>query len=339
MGRSPTEVAPADGRGPGRATAGTAFEGHAFGIDLRADFEVAGLPPCPPLEVDGNHTRLQLTGQDELESTWSGLSPERLIEWSDERGPQGGLDHDREAGYRLAVKRYGTFVVSADGRLVRCATPAQRPSAAQTARWQECLLGQVLPLAAVLRGVEVLHASAVSIHDRAAIFVGASTAGKTSLAANLVARGARLVTDDVLGLRIAGSGLRCFPGAGLVSLRDAEASSMGDRWRRLGQISARGDDSTKLVVDRENRALALSGLYFLDRERRDKTRIEPLETSDPSLLLGSSFNFVVRDRARLVNQLDVCAALSALPQSRILIGGDKDAGALAEVVLDHLERP
>ena len=62
------------------------------------------------------------------------------------------------------------------------------------------MLAQVLPLAAVLRGTHVLHASAVALAGRAVAFMGRSGVGKTTLAGRIVAHGARLMTDDVLAV-------------------------------------------------------------------------------------------------------------------------------------------
>jgi ABC-type multidrug transport system ATPase subunit len=53
------------------------------------------------------------------------------------------------------------------------------------------VLAQVLPLAAVLRGIDVLHASAVALAAGPIAFLGGSGAGKTTLASRIVARGAR----------------------------------------------------------------------------------------------------------------------------------------------------
>lgn len=330
MTRSLTEASPGTELPGGR---GASFSGHAFGMNIRAGFQVAGLPSCEPLEGGGRHTSLQLETEAIVEAEWEGRSPERIREWHDGSKVEGGLDLDPELGYRMTVEGYGAFTVSADGCNVRCAPPSDGSRA-----WEECLIGQVLPLAAVLRGVEVLHASAVSLGDRGVAFVGASTAGKTSLAVNLVARGARLVTDDVLGLAMEDGRLRCFPGAGVVSLRHAEATAMGERWRSLGEVSVHGPEAVRVALDRDDRPLPLAALYFLERGVSDATRIEPIEGGDPCLLLASSFNFSVRDRGRLINQLETCAALSAqVPQFRLSIGADTSAGALSEQLLRNLD--
>jgi hypothetical protein len=85
------------------------------------------------------------------------------------------------------------------------------------------LAGQVVALLLTLAGECVLHASAVRIGDSAVAFVGASGMGKSTLAGVLCARGARLVTDDVLRVVCDERGVRCAPGTGELRLRPGSA--------------------------------------------------------------------------------------------------------------------
>jgi hypothetical protein len=64
------------------------------------------------------------------------------------------------------------------------------------------LLGPVMALLLHLRGMLVLHASAIDVGGRAAVFLGAKTAGKSTTAGAFVAAGHRLLADDVLAVDI-----------------------------------------------------------------------------------------------------------------------------------------
>jgi hypothetical protein len=64
------------------------------------------------------------------------------------------------------------------------------------------LLGPVMALLLYLRGHFVLHASAMAIGGRGAVFVGDRTAGKSTTAAALVAAGHRLLADDVVAIDV-----------------------------------------------------------------------------------------------------------------------------------------
>lgn len=60
------------------------------------------------------------------------------------------------------------------------------------------LLGVAFSLWLELRGVPALHASAVAVEGRAAVFLATNHGGKSSLAASLMQVGYPLLTDDVL---------------------------------------------------------------------------------------------------------------------------------------------
>jgi hypothetical protein len=68
------------------------------------------------------------------------------------------------------------------------------------------LLGPVMALLLYLRGLFVLHASAIEVAGRGAIFVGNRRAGKSTTGAALVAAGHRLLADDVVAIDVAEGG-------------------------------------------------------------------------------------------------------------------------------------
>lgn len=62
------------------------------------------------------------------------------------------------------------------------------------------LLGPVLGLLLHLRGLAVLHASAVEVHGMSIAFVGDKLAGKSTTAGAFIRAGHRLLTDDLLAV-------------------------------------------------------------------------------------------------------------------------------------------
>jgi hypothetical protein len=78
--------------------------------------------------------------------------------------------------------------------------------------FQTYALGRIFSFALVKKGYEPLHAATVVVNQRAVAFMGASTFGKSSLAACFVAAGCRLLTDDVLRLEEQSNGYIAFPG-------------------------------------------------------------------------------------------------------------------------------
>jgi hypothetical protein len=87
------------------------------------------------------------------------------------------------------------------------------------------LRDHVVPRRLSLRGERILHATAVELDGLAVGFVGASTAGKSTLAAAGVKAGGRLLADDTLRLVLAGDAVAVLPTATRCRLRPDVASA------------------------------------------------------------------------------------------------------------------
>jgi hypothetical protein len=266
--------------------------GRAFGLDLYARFDVSGLPPRAACQPDGGTpcVVLDLADRGELSAP--------------------------EGSYLLDAKGYGAFLVSADGTRVVCAPEEEE----EPWRWQRYLVGQVLPLVAVLHGFEVFHASVVSLGGDAFAFVGPSRAGKSTIAAALMARGARLVADDVLVVHPGDEPPLAWPGFGLTSLRyDALRLLPSGIADQLGPPVGADADAVRIAVDVAPVQLRLAGIYFLERAARPGLPLlDDVVPLPARLLLGASYNLLVRTPERRIRHLDVCARLAgAVPASRI----------------------
>lgn len=93
------------------------------------------------------------------------------------------------------------------------------------------LLGLVLAFWLERSGVLTLHASAVAVGDRAVAFLAGKEGGKSSLAASFLDAGHRLLTDDVLAVRVpetGGTAFEALPAYPEMRFRPADAA------RRLG---------------------------------------------------------------------------------------------------------
>jgi hypothetical protein len=189
----------------------------------------------------------------------------------------------------------------------------------------------------LLRGREVFHASAVRIGDRAVAFVAPTGGGKSSLALQLVLRGAGFVSDDVLAIeRSDAGGVTAHPGASILSVRPAEKAVIErNDWRRLGRVLGTSG-KTYVAVEREPDPLPLGALYFLMTKPGAGTRIQSGGV-DPRALLGSSFVVSVATAARLSRLLDVCAEIAAsVPLFRVQVDPEQGSAALAAAVEGHV---
>lgn len=308
--------------------------GHAraFGLDVIGDIETLGLPPAPGPGTD-RRTHVEIVTEPELDAGWPARGARRLMGLG-QRGDawEQSIDIHPEAGFRLFARDVGVAVVAPRGERVVSA------SAGPVGRvWRRFLVGRMLPLAAVLQGLEIFHASAVVLGDRVFGFVGPSGVGKTSLAARLVLGGAEFYTDDVLALDAGGDRVRAHPGAASMAVRAAEYEHLSeDDRRRLGTLADR-DGKSFLILEPRSDPLPVGGLYYLHRSSGDSGVSIERQVSPPSpMLLGSSFLPSVATPERLAVQLAVCARLAGeVPINRVTIPPTVDAAELAARVADH----
>jgi hypothetical protein len=306
----------------------------AFGLRLEADPSIdlsrLGLGRAPGGE--GPRTRLSLD-PEELERRWAPLSAAakrmRAVRQGD--GVVLTVDLAEPAGYLLRAEGVGRMLVALDGSQVLC------DPLAGSSDWEFILPAQVLPLAATLCGHEVLHAAGLVLGGRAALFTGAPGAGKSSLAAALSRRGARLLSDDCVALERRDDGsLLAHPGAGVLYLRDPEHDRLSAEDRDALGSATPFAGKQRYDPDVTGAAAPFGALFLLERAEQGPA-VEPIEDANPFDLLAATFNLSVRTPQRLTRQLDLVEALIASASVyRLRVLPDMDATQLAAVVERHL---
>jgi hypothetical protein len=258
---------------------------------------------------------------------------------SDQRQPDGAvnfqIEADAEVGFRIGGPEYGVSVLSGDGEILRGAVGRGGEDA-----WQRLLIAQVLPFAAVLQGLEVLHASAVATARGAVALSGHSGSGKTSLALELCRRGADFLADDVLALERLDGELVGHPGAPVAGIDRAEAE-------RLSTVESSGGPQVLAVDSREQVARVaasasptpLRTLFFLDRRPDGPARPRFEAAADAQALLSSTFNLVLTGPRRLERLLDACAFIAACRVERIACGPAVGVAELGDAVEARIGAP
>lgn len=313
-----------------------ARESAAFGLLLEVDsrIDLPGLPAAAPATSGSaaGRTRVWLD-PGELERRWSSSTapPQRMRELGAGESALLTVDLCEPAGYLLEAKGVGRVLVSLDGAEVLCDPLPERPD------WAFILPAQALPLAATLRGREVFHAAGVVVDGGAVLFSGPPGAGKSSLAAAFLRRGANLLGDDAIALERRDGALLAHPGVGSLYLRPAEHERLSAAER--DELGSAQSFASRQRYDPEPvlGTVPFAALFLLERAPAGMA-IEPLAAADPFELIAATFNLSVRTPERLTRQLKMVAALiagGAIYRLRVLPG--TDATQLAAAVASHLQ--
>lgn len=293
-----------------RGGTATVWRGRVFGLDLETSLPLVGFVPATGGRAPSAILRAATVA--ELRDLWP-KSSQLLLSWR----PAGGnrtmtVEHAPGVGYRVWALRHGTHVVSEGGTHIASAPPAWGGW-----QWQRLLFAHTLPLAARLQGYELLHASAVRLGESVVAFVASSGTGKSTLAANLVARGWGFVTDDVLAVACANGKATAHPGPSLMGLGNAEYDRLpaGSRTLlgpRLGRRGKRRLGKPYFTTPVTPGPARLAAICFLERAAAGREAIlEEQRPPEPRFLLGANFLSYLTSHDHLLSHLDACTEIAA----------------------------
>lgn len=230
-------------------------------------------------------------------------------------------------------------IISADGRLVRCApVPGGDPRS-----FEANALNFVLPTALTLQGEEPLHATVVRLDERAIGFLGDSGAGKSTLAAFLLADGAELVTDDMLRIAYDGGEAVAYRGPPRLKLFEEQARLL---LPAAARDAAFNPMSGKLLVEAPpppDDGLLLTALFWLNEAPTGEAvavrRVQGAEAL--KVLLASTLHRPHRPPERTERQLRALERLAkAVPLFALVYPRRHELlPAVADAVRHHACRP
>ena len=211
-----------------------------------------------------------------------------------------------ETGYLLRFPDLSDFLVSRDGREVKC-FPAPGVTN-ETSR--HLYRNQVLPLALAKQGKPVFHASAVEIGNGAVAFMGEAGRGKSTLAACFATNGFRFLTDDGLVLEPCDGGYQVMPSEPSIRLwEDSQQALISKSARKAPPVQftskARflaGDD---IIFCEQHRPL--HRIYFLGEGTQQQPVFERMNPAEALIeLLKHSFLLDIEEREMLAAHSQLC---------------------------------
>jgi hypothetical protein len=305
------------------------------GLAVALNVAVGGLAPAAAPMPGAPEVDVEVAAEHELVSEWAlgrGAGQVRVPR----PGGAGHLTVDRDGTgtHRIFAAGCCTTVISGDATRLTCVPDPEAP----TAVWERVLSGHNLALAAVLAGSEVLNGSAVVLDGEAIVLVGPRGVGKTSVAAHLVARGADLLSDDVVGLGPAGGlAVEAHPGPALLHVRAGEAARLGGG--RLAFAGPEGEPGVRRArAPHAAASVPVRAVCFLERSD-DVPTFAVERVRDQSRLLRASFNLTLSSSDRLRRHYEVRSALAAGgTMRRVRVPAGLSARETAERLSDALSR-
>jgi hypothetical protein len=215
---------------------------RAFGVTVRSNCPLPGLSPAAAAQAGrevcvrvGERAVPELAALDS--PPMSAVGMERI--W---RTGDGGRLLRYDDG--MPAAKVWTMRVSPRGELVE----VERTDGVQRDDMLQVVLSAGLATALQLAGVPLLHGCAVEVGGRAIVVLGASGAGKSTVAAALVAAGHALLSDDVAAVE-PGTAPLVHPGAARLRIAPASARAVGWDATRLPRVFSTEILGDKLRVD------------------------------------------------------------------------------------------
>jgi hypothetical protein len=205
----------------------------------------------------------------------------------------------------------GEVLISSNGRSIAC-----RPfRTIDSEAFQVYLLGQAFSFALVKGGFEPLHATAVTVGNRAVAFLADCGFGKSTLAAAFLQAGHRLITDDLLLLQTTMRRILAFPGPSRIKLFPEMAHGfLGEAFNGVPLNSTAQKQIIPLSGSQMcTEPIHLAAIYALTCSSEANEAIHMVSLSEREAfitLLGSTFNRVVLDADRLRRQFEATERLA-----------------------------
>ncbi len=190
---------------------------------------------------------------------------------------QGTFFRARENEATLFLPEVGSILVREGSEIV--VDPA---SGSDHASMRSLILDSAMAVLLHQRGLLVMHASSSALAGGAVVFLGEPGAGKSSTVAALHVREHPVLGDEVIALRVDGSGPIVYPSFPRIKLPPETARSMGCDLEVLPRVHPKEEKRSLLVREAfPKEPLPLKRIYLL--EEGDGCRIDPMSPQEAFL--------------------------------------------------------
>lgn len=289
--------------------------GSAFGLDVESSSDLPGLRPAT---AGGHPLTIQVVDDGEILPPDATAQPIWRTRIDDRPYAMWGGN-----GYTMVHSGSAAYALSADLRLLRC-SPVDRADPA----WRRFVLDTLLWSVSLLRGFELLHAAAVEGPAGVVAIAAGTGGGKSSLALELVRRGANLFCDDILALApTPHDGVLAHPGPALMNLPVDRAPDDPDAFRELARF---GDESWVALPAAVPAPRPVTAICLLERSPGAATELRPIEATGLHLLPHSLGFDHLDDRPRA--RFELFSTLAAAPILRLTADVDAPPAVLADAL-------
>ena len=299
-----------------------------FGLSLESDF------PLLPVRVGAAAApgRSVAIRRSSPEAVAASLSAAAELVWEtsfEDRSYR--MERGAAGDYRFQWSDRAVFHLTPDARELSCGLDDRADMSAM-----RILLDTVLWSVSLICGYELLHASTVAYGDETIAFVAGTGGGKTSLAAELLRRGAELVSDDVLAMSRNDGRVLVHPAPPVMNL---PLGAIGLDPHDFGQtLAVLGDEAWINVEAVATTPRRLTTVYVLDRQDSGSPRVQQ-HPHGLLALLPHAFGFP-NSTASLGRQFEILSDLIAgTPVLSLSAAPSCTPAQLADVVERELTVP
>lgn len=249
--------------------------------------------------------------------------------WGDLPEPGSVSAYRDPKGYVLRFHGVADFEVGADGAEVRC-FPAQGPHGAL---WKLAYEQHVRLLQLAQQGRAVFHGGSVCQAGAAAVFLGPSGQGKSTLTAACAARGMAFLTDDCLLVQESpepciepdSNYIRLW-GDSYAALGGTEPIDMRDPWLKP-RLYANADTLPQAAAP-----VPLACMIALGVAQGDAVVLQALSPTDAALIWTGNAFFIDQGDPRMMGRVLACSARLAEAVPAYRLSYPRDYARLPEVV-------